>query len=122
MAKKRETTFKEKAQKRLNKLPNFWMCKNQPVAIRGIPDISFIVNGVGGVWELKKSGKEGPDALQLFNLRRAAKAGGIARLVSPENFDECFKELELIAYNKKPKRQKASDCWLCRSNRVLRNV
>ena len=94
MAKKPETTFKEYVADELATLPNLWCTKVQQVAIRGIPDIMGIVNSFPFVWELKKDAKEKASALQLYNLRRAKKAGGISRLVYPENFDECFAELK----------------------------
>ena len=99
------------------------MFKVQLKAERGIPDFSMIINGQGVVWELKKDEISAPSALQRYNLRRAEKAGAVARLVSPKNFEECFKEVELLAYNKKRKaRKQISNCWLCRSNRVLSDV
>lgn len=97
MSKKPETTFKEFCADEIATLPNVFYMKLEAGAVRGYADIFMVVNTFAFVWELKKSIKEDATALQLYNLRRAKKAGAIARLVYPENFDECFAEVKHFA-------------------------
>lgn len=52
-------------------------------------------NGKFVAWELKV-GNNKITALQEHNLKQIQKAGGIARVVTPENLDECLKELECL--------------------------
>lgn len=92
MAKQAETVFKEKVQRKLKTVPNLWFSKIQQVAIRGTPDILICYCGRFFAWELKV-GKGKASGLQEFNLARISEASGVARVVTPENFDECWSEL-----------------------------
>jgi len=56
-------------------------------------DVIICYNGKFFGWELKRSAKEKPTKLQEYNIRLICEAGGKARLVNPENFEESLKEL-----------------------------
>lgn len=92
MAKQEETKFKEKVQRRLKAVPNLWFVKIQQVALRGTPDILMCFKGRFIAWELKTdTGRL--SGLQSFNLERIGASGGVARVVTPSNFEESLKEL-----------------------------
>lgn len=97
MSKQREAQFKEVVFRHLSKLPKIWFKKIQAGSVGGIPDILGIVNGFPFAWELKRSLKEKPKPLQVYELRRIRKAGGVARIVHPENFSECLDELKALS-------------------------
>ena len=61
----------------------------------GIPDVVGVCNGHFFAWELKKNYV--PTTLQKYVLNRIDMAGGIARIVTPDNLDSCIKELTKIA-------------------------
>lgn len=69
----------------------------QAGSVRGTPDVIGVINGVPFAWELKRSKFINADPLQRWELRRFKKAGGLARTVTPANFEECFQELEAIS-------------------------
>lgn len=92
MAKQGETKFKEKVVRKLKTVGGLWLVKVQQVAVRGTPDILFCYRGLFFAWELKV-GDNTASGLQQYNLDRIAYAGGCARVVSPENFDQCFEEI-----------------------------
>lgn len=102
MSKQRETKFKEKVLSRLSSLkPRIWFFKVQLVALRGIPDVVGVANGRFFAWELKVPPNQ-PTQLQSFVLEKIALAGGIARVVTPANLDECFEEVEsCLSYQEK---------------------
>ena len=91
MAQKPETRFQERVKRRLIKVPNLWLVKAQMVAIRGIPDILFCYRGNFFAWELKV-GDNKASKLQAWRIQEIRKAGGHARVVTPENFEQAFKE------------------------------
>lgn len=97
MAKKPETLFKERIRPRLKALPNSWWEKIQQVTIRGTPDILGCVSGVFVALELKMDEKAPIEPLQIHKLKRIEKAGGIALVVYPENWDEVYMQLQLLA-------------------------
>lgn len=87
-----ETRFKEKVQRDLKKLPFCFPIKIQQRAIRGTPDLLVCLSGKFVALELKTdSGKV--DALQEFTLISIAKAGGIALVVTPSNWEKIFQAL-----------------------------
>ncbi len=92
MAKKPETLFKERVQKRLDAIPRLYYVKIQQVARRGTLDMFICYRGIWFVWELKV-GKNKMDALQEYEAAWIREAGGIVREVTPENFEDCLKEL-----------------------------
>ena len=91
----KETLFKIKVQKRLKEEfgPNAWVVKVQQLALLGVPDLLGCVNGHFFAFELKKDAKEKPSRLQAWCLQAIDRAGGLARVVCPENFERCLKEL-----------------------------
>jgi Holliday junction resolvase len=87
LAKQKETIFKERVLRELKKLPRAWVCKTQQVSKRGTPDILACINGRFCAIELKtETGKL--SALQDYNLQAIAKSGGIAIVMTPNNFEE----------------------------------
>jgi penicillin-binding protein-related factor A (putative recombinase) len=94
-----EAQFKIKVRMRLDRLgPDCFYFVKEAMALRGLADIYGCYKGVFFAWELKSclkvsQHKRDGYELQKYNLERAAKAGGIGRVVYPENFDECFNEL-----------------------------
>lgn len=89
-----ETKFKTKVLAHLRATPGLWSCKTQMRSIRGIPDIIGCYKSKFFAWELKcDDNKVAAKGLQAYHLRLIQEAGGIAREVTPENFEECFKEL-----------------------------
>jgi hypothetical protein len=89
-----ETRFKLRVQKRLKLVPNLWQIKVQQVALRGIPDILICYKGHFIAWELKvPPNKVKQGSLQEYNLEMIKQAGGISREVTPENFEQCLKEI-----------------------------
>ena len=88
MAKKPETIFKEKVLEELREIKNSYWIKVQQLAIIGIPDILVTINGRFIALELKKDEKGKADKLQEYVLHEIDKAGGIALVAHPNNFDE----------------------------------
>ncbi len=82
----------------LRKIPNLYVFKKEAAGLRGLPDLIICYRGKFFAWELKRSesaahaNREG-HALQLYNLELIRGAGGIGRVVYPENFAECLEEL-----------------------------
>lgn len=76
-------------------MPEVWVIKIQQVAKVGDPDLILCVRGWFVAWELKV-GKNTVTKLQDHKLKSISDAGGIARVVTPENLDECIKEIEDI--------------------------
>lgn len=87
-----ETKFKMKVQSRLSSIPGIWHVKIQQVALRGIPDILICYKGKFFAWELKV-GRNDVTQLQNFVLNNISKAGGVARVVTPESLEEAMEEL-----------------------------
>ena len=87
-----ETRFKNRVAADLKAVPNIWFQKIQQLTIRGTPDYLICYRGKFFAWELKV-GNNKATPLQAYNLDMISKAGGVARVVTPENYDECFKEL-----------------------------
>ena len=88
----KETSFKIKVQNKLKQVHSLYQIKVQMVSLRGVPDILMCYKGRFIAWELKV-GKNKASDLQQFHLESIRKAGGIARVVTPENFDECLGEI-----------------------------
>lgn len=101
MSKQPETLFKEKVLSKLKDIPKCFVIKLQQVSKVGDPDIILCVNGFYVALELKV-GKNKATKLQAHKLEMIKQSGGIARVVTPENLDECLKEIEcLLSYSKK---------------------
>ena len=88
---KKETLFKLKIQKKLKQIPGLWSVKVQMVALRGFPDLLICFNGRFIAWELKTS-VGAADALQEYTLKAIEKAGGTARVITPDNVALAFFE------------------------------
>lgn len=83
-----ETAFRNnKVNPFLKRLKISWSTSIQQLSIRGIPDKILCVRGKFAVMELKKAGGK-PTELQLQNLYLIDKAGGIAIVASPDNWEE----------------------------------
>lgn len=89
--KKKETKLKEKILERLKGIEGLWYAKIQSVSVRGIPDILICYKGQFIAWELKTD-QGTVDTLQSYTLNNIKKSGGIARVVTPHNLKEAFKE------------------------------
>jgi hypothetical protein len=90
--KKPETVFKEKVIDRLKEIPRLWFIKTQEVGRHGTPDLLLCYRGRFFAWELKVDDE--CQALQQYNLNRISEAGGVAREVTPGNFEQCLNELK----------------------------
>lgn len=93
-----EHDFQKYVKARLNAEPFLYHFTKEACAIRGIPDLIGCYKGRFFAWELKRSAKEaskttGRIALQRYTLKLICKAGGIGRIVHPDNFEECLAEL-----------------------------
>lgn len=94
-----EGQFQAKVIKRLNNIDGVFAMKVRGGgSFRGIPDIIGVANGVFFGWELKKNAKDarrktGRIVLQKYMIDKIKKAGGIAEIIYPENFEEKLREL-----------------------------
>lgn len=70
------------------------------VALGGIPDFLGCINGQFVALELKKDNTSPPSALQAYILEKIRKAGGMAFVVSPENWEEIYAHLKLATIQK----------------------
>jgi hypothetical protein len=99
---KKESQFSRVVSKKLKELninKCLWFFVKEAGAIRGIPDILGIYNGVPFVMELKRSESEarkksGRIVLQRYTLRLVRLAGGLAYIVYPENLQEVLQDLK----------------------------
>jgi len=86
----------------LAQVPNCWFFLNESMlSIRGLPDVLGCCNGRLFAWELKHSLAEGSKqtgriVLQRWVLEKIRSAGGIAKIVYPENIEECIDELRKL--------------------------
>jgi len=87
-----ERKFRDKIMPKLKKIPDSWWESIQQMTIRGTPDILGCVKGNFVALELKaKKGK--PSKLQELKIKKINEAGGVGRIVYPDNFDEIYKEI-----------------------------
>jgi len=91
--KKPETVFKEWLRVKLDEIPYSYWIKISLPSILGIPDILGCVRGRFVAIELKRSEKEKPSKLQLYNLDRIKACGGISLVAFPENKEIVLDEL-----------------------------
>lgn len=108
MAKKPETKFKEKIVPYLKTLPNTWFYKTQEVCRRGIPDFAMCIRGHSILLELKIPPNE-CDALQVYEMDRHRKAGGLSLEVTPENWSAVFRLLMELATGRRVLTQEPQD-------------
>lgn len=93
-----EHKFQRKVKLRLKATNGCWHFTKEALALRGLPDIIGVYKGRFFAWELKRSRqeankKEGRIALQRYNLALIRKAGGLAEIVHPDNFEEMYQRL-----------------------------
>ena len=86
-----ETRFKIKVMKQLKSIPNLWVVKVAQKAVRGTPDLLICCKGRFVAWELKTG--TSTTKLQEYNLDLINKAGGIARVITPDNLEKGLQEL-----------------------------
>lgn len=87
--------------KLLKDLPDTWHFTKEALALRGLPDIIGCSRGQFFAWELKRDHKEankktGRIVLQRYILSLINKAGGIGRIVHPDNLEEALQEIQSI--------------------------
>lgn len=63
----------------------------------GTPDFLGVVNGWMVALELKATAKDKPTELQVYNLAAVAKAGGIALVACPENWQAVLAFLDNLS-------------------------
>lgn len=97
MPKKKETIFLAKVQKDLRKLPSTKFTKIQQVGRTGDVDVIMCVNGHYVEMELKKSSKEWPEPLQMWNLHESNRCNGYGLIAFPANWDVVFDFLLYIS-------------------------
>jgi hypothetical protein len=92
----KETLFKQRVMKQLEKIPNIWVEKIQQLTNRGTPDLLICANGHFVAWELKiKGGKV--SQLQQLKINQINAAGGRAWIVTPESFPIQLESLKILA-------------------------
>lgn len=94
-----EKVFERKLRVELKKLKNsYWFEKIEHQSIRGIPDISGVINGRAIYLETKGSLKEAikktkTNQLQNYRLLRLQEAGAVACFIYPENMANMYQQL-----------------------------
>lgn len=98
MTKQSEKQFENKIKAFLDTLPNAWHFKHWagPYSKVGVPDIIGCVNGRFVGIEVKASNGK-PSVLQIRNIKLINDAGGYARIIYPEQFDELKDDLQKIS-------------------------
>jgi len=91
-----EATFQRKVMRKLKTLPNAWFYKSNDRVMVAIPDVIGVCNGRGIFLELKAP-KGKPTKLQLHIIEKIRKAGGYAKIVYPNDWEEVFRDLQKIA-------------------------
>ena len=92
-----EKQFENKVRKYLDSLPKSWHFKYWagPYSKSGIPDIIACVNGhFIGIEVKAENGK--PSALQVYNIDKINKSGGLGYILYPSQFEKFKKEIELL--------------------------
>ena len=96
MSRKPESIFRDKVRKQLVLLPNSWFESIQQRMISGTPDLLGCINVHFIGLELKSSsGQVTP--IQEYKLKQIAKAGGIAIVTNPENWDQVLDLLQHLS-------------------------
>ena len=94
MGRKPETELKDKVLKDLRRL-GAYAVKIQQVSINGTADILACLNGRFIALELKSAeGKVSP--IQTYNIKNVKKSGGLAYIVTPEDWPTVYKFLKLL--------------------------
>lgn len=95
MGQKPETVFRQKVVRDLTTLPDIAIFSIQQRTIVGDPDLLLCLRGIFVGLELK-SAEGKPSKLQEYKLDKIRKAGGIAQVVYPDNWDEVFINLKSV--------------------------
>jgi len=100
-----EHKFQRLVKMRLKSTPELWHFTKEAASLRGLPDVVGLYKGRFFAWELKKSRSEankktGRIVLQRYILEQVRKAGGLAELVHPDNFEEMYRNL--LSFNNSP--------------------
>lgn len=93
-----EHDFQKRVKARLKVEPDLYHFTKEALSIRGIPDLIGCYKGRFFALELKRSKKEaektsGRIVLQKHTLGLINKAGGIGRIVHPDNWEEVLEEI-----------------------------
>lgn len=96
MPQKPETKFRNKIRPLLESLPKSFWESIQQKTIKGSPDIVGCVNGYFIALELKSSSKAEVTPLQRHKLESIKVAGGVAVVVTPENWDVVYNGLKAL--------------------------
>lgn len=99
-----EKILKKKVKEELEAIDGCWFFIKEALSIRGIPDVVGVCRGRFFAWELKRSSSEaakctGRIALQRYVLSKINKAGGLGRLVHPDNLEQCLQELRQLPHH-----------------------
>lgn len=95
---KKESDLKEIVRADLKELKHCWFLKTQEVTIRGIPDFIICLRGNFFALELKRDDKQAINfqekyPLQHYNIEAIKKAGGLAYVITPGNWDFIYSAL-----------------------------
>lgn len=101
MASKPETVFRKRAQKDLDKLPNWLDFSIQQLAKKGDPDKLVCCRSLFIAIEFKSSAGK-PTKLQRKVLTDIDAAGGFVYVAYPFNWDAIYAELQALAERAKP--------------------
>jgi len=96
MASKPETVFRARCQEKLKKLNGYYISIQQ-VTIVGHPDKLACIWGRFVALEFKKTAKEKPTPMQIYNEKIIKKNGGLHFYVFPENWEEVYAELKKLS-------------------------
>jgi hypothetical protein len=94
--------------RRLKKLPRTWIESIQQMSIIGTPDTLICCNGNFVALEYKKDAKAKLDPMQEYKLNKIRKAGGMAFVAHPDNFEYIYGILENLAHGLQSRETKAS--------------
>ena len=94
-----ESDFQDKFMRHVRRVRRCYVMKIRDTATVGIPDTLICCNGIMIAVELKRKMnlKEPATKLQLYTLKKIFRAGGVAMVVAPENFEEFMQLLRRIA-------------------------
>lgn len=93
-----ETDLVDIVRSDLKRLKNCWFFKTQEVSRRGVPDYIICLRGNFFALELKRDDKQAINfedkyPLQHYTLESIKKAGGLAYVITPGNWDFIYSAL-----------------------------
>lgn len=92
-----ERVFRAKVVEKLRQIPKSWWESIQQQSISGTPDVLGVINGYFIALEFKRSRRAEVSKLQVYKLNKISEAGGYARVIHPENFEEIVRDLYSMA-------------------------